>query len=90
MELSIATSNERVHIQPVSTMIEIQGAIKKLPQREKKALSAWLSSQDESEMSRAEEANLLASLDKAAQQLDAGHGVPIDRARNLVRQWASK
>jgi hypothetical protein len=71
-------------------MMEIQGAIEKLPEREKKALSAWLSSQDESEMSRGEEAALLAYLDKAAQQLDAGHGIPIDSARNMVRQWASK
>ena len=74
----------------VSTMTEIQGAIEKLPVKEKKALSTWLSSQDESEMSADEEAALLASLDKAAQQLDAGRGVPIDRARNMVRQWASK
>jgi hypothetical protein len=74
----------------VSTMTEIQGAIEKLPVKEKKALSTWLSSQDESEMSAAEEAALLASLDKAARQLDEGQGVPLNEARNRMRQWASK
>ncbi|MBI5383173.1 MAG: hypothetical protein HZA90_00655 [Verrucomicrobia bacterium] len=74
----------------MSTMTEIQQAIEGLPATEKKALSAWLSSQQESEMSPQEEAALLASLDKAARQLDAGLGVPIDQARGMVRQWASK
>jgi len=71
-------------------MTEIQGAIEKLPVKEKKALSTWLSSQDESEMSAQEEVALLASLDKAARQLDEDQGVPLVEARNRVRQWASK
>lgn len=71
-------------------MTEIQQAIDGLPAMEKKALSAWLSSQQESEMSPQEEAALLASLDKAALQLDAGLGVPIEEARGMVRRWASK
>ena len=74
----------------MSTMIEIQEAIEHLPAPEKKALSAWLSSQNGAEMSEAEEAALLASLDKAAHQLDAGQGVPIDEVRKMVPQWATK
>ena len=35
-----------------------------------------------------EEAALLASLDKAAAELDAGKGVPIERVREDVREWA--
>ena len=31
---------------------------------------------------------LLASLDKAAAELDAGKGVPIERVREDVREWA--
>lgn len=35
-----------------------------------------------------EEAVLLASLDKAAAELDAGKGVPIERVREDIREWA--
>ncbi len=35
-----------------------------------------------------EEAALLASLDKAAAELDAGKGVPIERVREDIRDWA--
>jgi hypothetical protein len=35
-----------------------------------------------------EEAALLASLDQAAAELDAGKGVPIERVRENIRQWA--
>ena len=35
-----------------------------------------------------EEAALLASLDKAATELDAGKGVPIERVRKDIRKWA--
>jgi hypothetical protein len=35
-----------------------------------------------------EEAALLVSLDKAAAELDAGKGVPIERVRENVREWA--
>lgn len=71
-------------------MTEIQQAIEGLPPKEKKALSVWLSSQQESDLPPQEEAALLASLDKAARQLDAGLGVPIDQIRGMVQGWASK
>jgi hypothetical protein len=74
----------------VSTMAEIQEAIEKLPTLEKRALSAWLSSQNDHPMSEQEEAALLASLDKAARELDAGRGLPIDQVRDQLRQLASK
>jgi hypothetical protein len=35
-----------------------------------------------------EEAALLAKLDKAASELDAGRGVPIERVREDIREWA--
>jgi hypothetical protein len=79
-----------VHIPAMGTMTEIQQAIEGLPVTEKKLLSVWLSSQQEPEMPAGEEAALLASLDKAARQLDAGLGVPIEQARGMVRRWASK
>ncbi len=41
-------------------------------------------------MSREEEAALLARLDKAAAQLNAGEGVPLDRVREKIRGWAGK
>lgn len=50
----------------MSTITEIQQAITRLPASEKSALTAWLQSQKEPIMSKAEEAALLASLDQAA------------------------
>jgi hypothetical protein len=35
-----------------------------------------------------EEADLLASLDKASAELDAGKGIPIERIRENIREWA--
>lgn len=74
----------------MSTITEIQEAIEKLPASEKSALSAWLQSKEEPVMSEAEEAALLARLDKAAAELDVGEGVPLERVREKIRGWAGK
>lgn len=74
----------------MSTITEIQEAIEKLPSSEKSALAAWLQSKEEPIMSEAEEAALLARLDKAAAELDAGKGVPLERVREKIRGWAGK
>ena len=74
----------------MSSMTEIQEAIQRLPTKEKEALTIWLSTKENREMSDNEEAALLASLDQAAQQLDAGQGVPIDQVRHRMLQWATK
>jgi hypothetical protein len=74
----------------MSTITEIQKAIGRLPANEKSALAAWLQSQEEPIMSEAEEAALLASLDQAAAELDAGKGIPIERVREDIRRWAGK
>jgi len=74
----------------MSTMTQIQEAISRLPANEKSALAAWLQSQEEPIMSQEEEAALLARLDKAAAQLDAGEGVPLERVREKIRGWAGK
>ncbi len=60
----------------MSTITEIQEAIVRLPAKEKSALTAWLHSQEEPSLSETEEAALLARLDQAARELDAGRGVP--------------
>ena len=41
-------------------------------------------------MSEAKEKALLARLDKAAAELDAGEGVPLERVREKIRGWAGK
>ena len=74
----------------MSTITEIQEAIEKLPASEKSALAAWLQSQEEPIMSEAEEKALLASLDQAAAELDAGKGIPIERVREHIRRWAGE
>ena len=74
----------------MSTVAELQQRIATLPKAEKAALTAWLESQEEPVLSPVEVASLLASLDKAAQQLDAGQGMPVEQARGLVAKWATK
>jgi hypothetical protein len=74
----------------MSTITEIQEAIGRLPANEKSALATWLQSQEEPIMSEAEEAALLGRLDKAATELDAGEGVPLERVREKIREWARK
>ena len=74
----------------MSTITEIRAAIEKLPTNEKSALVTWLQSQEEPIMSEAEERALLARLDKAAAELDAGKGVPLERVREKIRGWAGK
>lgn len=74
----------------MSTITEIQEAIQQLPSNEKSALAAWLQSQEEPIMSEAEEKALLARLDKAAAELEAGKGIPLERVREKIRGWAGK
>lgn len=74
----------------MSTVTEIQEAIRKLPRKEQAALAAWLESQQEPAMSEREEAALLAALDKAARELDTGQGVPAEAVREMVGKWATK
>ena len=72
----------------MSTVMEIQDAIEKLSSKDKSALTTWLESQEEPVMSPREEAALLARLDKAARELDAGNGVPLEQVRDMVGKWA--
>jgi hypothetical protein len=74
----------------MSTMAEIQEAISELPAKEKSALAAWLQSQEEPFLSEKEEAALLARLDEAAAQLNAGQGIPIEQVREMIGRWAAK
>ena len=73
----------------MSTITEIQKAIDRLPTKEKSALTTWLQSQEDQALSETEEAALLARLDKAAAELDAGKGIPIERVREKIRGWAN-
>jgi hypothetical protein len=74
----------------MSSVMEIQAAIEKLSPKEKSTLTVWLESQEEPILSQVEETALLARLDKAAKELDAGKGVPLGEVRSLVSKWASK
>ena len=74
----------------MSTVVEIQEAIERLSPRDRTALAAWLESQQQPRMSKDEEAALHEALDKAACELDAGIGVPIEEVRGLVAKWATR
>lgn len=71
-------------------MFEIQDAVAKLRDDEKKALSLWLNSQTELEMSAQEEQRLLRSLDEAIRDVDAGKRAPMEDVRKRVTVWAAK
>lgn len=74
----------------MSTMLEIQEAIQKLSPKEKSALATWMESEQTPVMSEREEAALLARLDKAANELDAGKGVPLEQVRGRLGKWATR
>jgi predicted transcriptional regulator len=74
----------------MSTVVEIQDAIEQLEPKDQAALAAWLQSREQPVLSEEEEVALLASLDKAAAELDAGRGVPIALVRDQVAKWATK
>lgn len=69
----------------MSSLAEIQDAVSKLPENEKKALSLWLDSQIGSDLTAAEEEAVVRSLDETMRDVDAGKGVPIEDVRKLVR-----
>jgi hypothetical protein len=74
----------------MSTLVEIQDAVARLPGNERKALQAWLNSQGESRLTAPEEQRLLRSLDEAVRDIDAGKGVPMNDVRKRVASWAAK
>ena len=74
----------------MSTLVEIQNAVARLPGNERQALQLWLNSQGEPQLTASEEARLLRSLDDAARDIDAGKGVPINDVRKRVGTWVSK
>ena len=65
----------------MSTLAEIQEAVTRLNDDEKKALSLWLNSQTAAEPNAEDQQVLLRSLDEAIRDLDAGKGVPIEDVR---------
>ena len=74
----------------MSTLMEIQEAVGKLPQSDKAALSLWLDSQATPAMTAHEEQQLLRSLDEAIRDVDAGRGVSLTDAHQFVASWATK
>ena len=74
----------------MSTLVEIQDAVARLPGSERKALQLWLNSQNEPELTVEEERRLLRSLDEAVRDIDADKGVPINDVRKRVASWAAK
>ena len=74
----------------MSTLVEIQNAVARLPSDERNALQFWLNSQAEPALTAKDEERLLASLDEATRDVDAGKGVSIDEVRQRVASWAAK
>ena len=82
--------NDTLAFCAMSTLVEIQDAVARLPGSERKALQLWLNSQSEPELPAEEEHRLLRSLDEALRDIDAGKGVPLNDVRKRVASWAAK
>lgn len=74
----------------MSTLAEIESAIEHLPVVEREALESRLLSRRFGLDDAAERAALLASLDEAEREIDAGHGLSADDLRRDVRAWAGR
>ena len=74
----------------MSTLVEIQNAVARLPGSERKALQLWLNSQNEPELTAQDERRLLRSLDEAVRDIDAGKGVPLNDVRKRMASWVAK
>jgi hypothetical protein len=74
----------------MSTLVEIQDAVARLPGSERKALQLWLNSQSEPELPAEEEHRLLRSLDEALRDIDAGKGLPLNDVRKRAASWGAK
>ena len=71
----------------MSTLVEIQDAVARLPGGERKALQLWLNPHGDPEPTAEEERRLLRSLDEAVRDIDAGKGVPMNDVRKRVASW---
>ena len=76
----------------MSTLAEIESAIEHLPDVEREALESRLLSRrfGLDALDAAARAALLASLDEAEREVDAGRGLSADDLRRDVRSWAGR
>ena len=76
----------------MSTLAEIENAIGLLPAAEREALESRLLSQrfGLEALDNGERAELLASLDAAEREIDAGRSHSADELRHAVRTWAGR
>jgi hypothetical protein len=76
----------------MSTVIQIEEAIGRLPTEEREALESRLISRrfGLEALDDAERVELLASLDEADREIDEGRGCSPDELREAVRSWAGK
>jgi len=76
----------------MSTVAEIETAIASLPAEEREALESRLLARrfGLDAMSADERSELLASLDEAEAEIDAGHSLSADELRQSVRAWLGK
>jgi len=72
----------------VSTIQEIQAAIRELPDREFLELAHWIHGQQNWEVQN--DPQVIASIEEGERQLDAGQGIPLEEVRKLTRTWTTK
>jgi hypothetical protein len=76
----------------VSTVQEIEAALERLPATEREAFESRLIARrfGLDALGSDEYRKLLASLDEAEQEIDAGRGVSADGLRQKLAKWAGK
>ena len=69
----------------MSTVVEIESAIEKLPPAEQRELAGWLNSR-----LIEESPEMLAALDAGIRSLETEPKVPIEEVRRKIKTWATR
>ena len=68
----------------MSTVIEIEAAIEKLPREEQRAVADWRNS-----LLVEETPEMLAAIDEGIRSLETEPAVPIEEVRRKIKAWAT-
>ena len=80
--LKFANTQARARLRAMSTVMEIETAIERLPINMQHQLAAWLESKLWPETPA-----ILAAIDEAERSLAEEGGVPVEDVRNNLHQW---
>jgi hypothetical protein len=74
----------------MKTLTEVKKAVRQMAPKDKAALTLWLNTQFDDQMSEAEERRMLAAIDKGIRSLKEHGGVSIEEVRKMIPSWATR